>query len=440
MTVARVNASFADREELERVAHLIRKVSPDTALMLDTKGHKIRVSDFGRDIAIQDGQKFSVFTEPVNNGIYLDTEQDIDLEMQVRPGSILLLDDGTIKIRVDEIRGQELVCTVLQGGMLRRRKTVIIQGVNIEFGGLSDKDKRDILTAKELEYDFIAASYIRNSRDVEDIRTLLGEYETGIIAKIEDKEGSENFKEILAAADGVMIARGDLSVSMEMEKVPVLQKKFIEECNELGKPVIVATQMLQSMVENVLPTRAEVNDVANAIFDGADAVMLSAETASGEHPVEAVEMMCKVASEIEEVVRPVRRSPTSMAKPSTNAIAQSVIDTCQTLPVEKIIVATNSGTTAKTIARFRPNQKIFAFTADVKSKRKLSLSRGILADVLDDATASSRDSGIKSLVRTALDRGYVNEKDLVVVIAGANILGTGGTNMLEINTVDQILS
>jgi pyruvate kinase len=439
MTVARINASFADREELERVSDQMRRISPDTALMLDTKGHKVRLSDFGNDITIEDGQTISLATGATDTGLYLVVEEEVHLEDQIVPGTIVLIDDGAIKLRVEKTEGGKLICLVLQGGQLKRRKTVSFLGETIDLGGLSQKDVGDIQTAKELEFDFIAASYVRNAGDVNAVRSILEKSEIGIIAKIEDENGVTHFDEILESADGIMIARGDLAIGVPMEKVPVYQKIFIKKCNEMGKPVIVATQMLESMTKNLLPTRAEVNDVANAIYDGADAVMLSAETATGEHPNEAVATMVKIAKEIEKVVEPVECGPSPLAKPTTNAIAQAVIDASASIPVDKIIVATQSGTTARTIARFRPHQPIFAFAADVRSKRKLSMSRGIFSDVLN-GESSSRDSGVQSLVRTARNRGYVQDHDLVIVIAGSNILGTSGTNMLEIDTVSNILS
>lgn len=439
MTVARINASFADRTEFERVSAQIRRLSPDTALMLDTKGHKVRLSDFGKDMYVEDGQMISIATRTTDQGPYLIVEKEVPLERDIVPGTIVLIDDGAIKLRVEKVENFQLICRVLQGGVLKRRKTVSFLGESIDLGGISQKDINDIQTAKELGFDFVAASYVRCAEDVQEVRDLLNDSGIGIIAKIEDERGVNHFDEILESADGIMVARGDLAIGVPMEKVPVYQKIFIEKCNKIGKPVIVATQMLESMTKNLLPTRAEVNDVANAIYDGADAMMLSAETATGEHPDEVVAMMVRIANEIEKVIEPKKRGPSPLAKPTTNAIAQSVIDACEALPIDKIIVATKSGTTARTIARFRPHQPVFAFVADVASKRKLSMSYGIHPDVLG-GESTSRDLGIRLLVRTARDRKYIENHDLIIVVAGSNILGTSGTNMLEIDTVGNILS
>jgi len=439
MSVARINASFADEDEIKRVFYQIRDLSPDVSVMIDTKGHKIRLSDITEEIILQNGQQFSLFTSPVENGVFLVTENTEALSGQIPKGANVLIDDGALRLRVLDVRSGELVCTVEQGGRLGTRKSVLFPGVSIDFGTLSKKDYEDILLARELGFDFVAASFICSSKDVESVRELVGNSGMKIISKIESEEGVSNFDAILEVSDGIMIARGDLGVGLPSEKVPMLQKEFIQKCNEVGKPVIVATQMLQSMTQSPTPTRAEVNDVANAILDGADAIMLSAETSVGKFPVEAVETMGRVAREIEKIVEPHERDSSPDAKPATNAISQAVFDCCRTLPIEKILVATASGTTARTVARFRPSQMIYAFTRDDKSKRSLGLSRGIIADVMDEPS-STRDTGVKSLVRTARNKGHVSDTDLVIVVAGANIMGQGETNMLEINRVEQIIS
>lgn len=440
MNVARINASFADYAELKRVSSLIRSLSDDVAIMMDTKGHKVRISDFKKEIPLKDGQKFSLFAKKVEKGVYLVTETDVHFDEQIPVGTTLLFDDGLIKMKVIEKKGIEFICEVIQGGVLKRSKTVNIPEIHINFPELSKKDFEDIMSAKELEFDYIAGSFIRNLEDVRAITKLIAGSKTRLIAKIEDREGATNFDEILNEVDGIMIARGDLGVEIPAEKVPILQKKFIAECNSAGKPVIVATQMLQSMTDNITPTRAEVNDVANAIYDGTDAVMLSGETSTGKHPVEAIQVMKKIAFEVESYIEPIDREPSPLAKPTTNAIAKAVIDACQTLPIDKILVATASGTTAVTIARFRPRQPIFAFTGDEHYKRYLSMSRGIIPDVMIEESSTTRDTGIQAIVRGAREKGYVSDSDLVIVVAGANILGQSATNMLEINRVEHIIS
>lgn len=439
LNVARINASFADFDELKRVSTQIRSLSKDVAVMMDTKGHKIRISKFEKDIALKAGQNFSLFARKVDKGVYLVTDTDVHFEQQIPVGTVLLLDDGLIKLKIKKIDGIEFKCEVVEGGNLKSGKTVNVPDVHINFPELTKKDYEDILAAKKLKFDYIAASFIRNVRDVRAIKKLIGGSKTKIIAKIEDREGVNNFSEILNEVDGIMVARGDLGVEIPAEKVPIIQKQFIEECNAVGKGVIVATQMLQSMTENISPTRAEVNDVANAIYDGTDAVMLSAETSTGKHPVEAVSVMSRIALEVEDYVKPIDREPSVLAKPTTNAIAKAVIDACETLPIDKILVATASGTTAKTIARFRPRQMIYAFTGDEFAKRYLALMRGIVADTMGGVLSTTRDVGIKAIVQEARARGYISESDLVIVVAGANIMGQAATNMLEINRVEHII-
>ena len=248
-----------------------------------------------------------------------------------------------------------------------------------------------------------------------------------------------NFDAILERADGIMVARGDLGVELPATKVPVLQKEFIRKCNEMGKPVIVATQMLESMIVSPTPTRAEVSDVANAIYDGVDAVMLSGETSTGKFPVEAVRIMASVAREVDPHVEPVIQDSMPIAKPATNAIARAVYDICEALPIDKILVASATGTTAITIARFRPRQQIFAFTRDDVFKRRLAMHRGIQPAVLE-AAATTRDVGVKAVAQDAYEEGFVSETDLVVVVAGANIMGQGATNMIEIQRIGNLLS
>lgn len=439
LDVARINASFADHDELKRVGKRIRNLSKEVALMMDTKGHKIRLSKFKTNRKVKEGKKIKIYTKPKKNRIHLVSESEMDLSDQIPKDSVLLIDDGSISLEVEKVGKDHVVCKVMQEGTIKSGKTVNIPSVHIDFPDLSEKDYNNILSAIELDYDFISMSYIRNTNDVEAVKKIVDSSPIKLIAKIEDWEGVNNFDEILEVVDGVMIARGDLGVELPPEKVPPLQEQFIRKCNRVGKPVIVATQMLQSMTENRNPTRAEVNDVADAISDGADAIMLSAETSIGKYPAEAVGMMRKIALEIEKFVESKNMNASINAKPTTNAIAESVIDSCNSLPIDKIVVATGSGTTAKTIARFMPKQPIFAFAKSLQAKRWLSLSRGIIADVLDDSS-QSRDTGVKALVQIAKDKGYVSDTDLIIVVAGANILQQGATNMMEINRVDHIIN
>jgi pyruvate kinase len=439
MDIARINASFADEPEIRRVTAMVRRLAPRVAVLLDTHGHKVRLNDIGENRQISSGDRLSLFTQPTNSGMFLVTESQVNLEQQIPVGSIILIDDGTIKLNVAEIRGTELVCDVIQGGELKRMKTVSIPGVSLDFGGLSENDRQVIILAKELGIDIIAASFVRTADNVREIRGLLEGSSIALVSKIEDQQGVEHFKSILELSDGIMIARGDLSLDVLPERVPALQKHFIKECNAMAKPVVVATQMLESMVNSVTPTRAEVSDVANAVYDGADAVMLSAETSVGKYPVEAVAMMGRIAHEIELTLEPRDCPPSPSAKPTTNAIAKAVYESCLQLPIDKVLVATGSGCTAQTISRFWLKQPVFAFTHDHTAEMRLMLSRGIVPDVITETSANA-SAGVKAMVSLARDRGYVDDDDLVVVVAGANVIAQGGTNMLEINNVAHIIS
>ena len=436
LNVARINASFADHEELTRVSKLIRELSSDVAVMLDTKGHKIRVNDFGEQpFELQKGSEFILGCKEGTQKVWVTYE---NLWNDVKEGTRILIDDGRITLKVVRIDGSDIVTQVVQGGSLCRRKTVNIPDVHLSFPALTEKDYEDVVFAVKSGFDYISTSFIRNADDVEAVRDLTQNSQTRIIAKIENSEGVMNFDAILERADGIMVARGDLGVELPAARVPVLQKEFIHKCNKMGKPVIVATQMLESMVVSSTPTRAEVNDVANAIYDGTDAVMLSGETSTGKFPVEAVRVMASVAKEVDPHVKPVIQESMPTAKPATNAIARAVYDICEALPIDKILVASATGTTAITIARFRPKQQIFAFTRDESFKRRLAIHRGIHPAVLE-AAATTRDVGVKAVAIDAYEEGFVSETDLVVVVAGANIMGQGATNMLEIQRIGNLL-
>ena len=293
MSVARINASFADLEELKRVAETIRSISPRIGLMLDTQGHKIRVEGLSQEMQIAG-------TISIPNTFRISYP---NLHEVVALGTRILLDDGTIQLAVKEIKDQEVICEVLQPGLLKPNKTVNIPDADLNFPPITEKDKADIANAISLGFDFISLSFIKSAKDLEIIRGLTVGSDIQLIAKIENRHGVENFDEILKAADGIMIARGDLGIETPYENVPILQKQMIYKCRAAGKPVIVATQMLESMKNSVIPTRAEVSDVANAVMDGTDATMLSAETSTGRYPEQAVLAMQKIALKAESVLQ-----------------------------------------------------------------------------------------------------------------------------------------
>lgn len=437
LNVARINTSHAIEGEIERVTKQIRSLSDDVAILVDLEGPKIRLNDFGDEpIEISDGQEFTFGCEPGSQKVTVSYK---NLCKDVRTGSRLLVDDGKLVFDVIRVDGTDVIARAVKGGLMKKKKTLNVPGVHLSFSGLAEKDYNNILLAISVNADYISGSFIRNVEDVELIKTLTNNTNIKIISKIENPEGVMNFDAILHVSDGIMIARGDLGVELPAHQVPILQKQFIKKCNAAGKPVIVATQMLESMTTNPSPTRAEVNDVANAIFDGADAVMLSGESSVGKYPVEAVTVMANVAREVEPHIEPIMVTGMAGAKPATNAIVRAVADICQNLPIDKVLVATATGTTAISLSRFRLKQPIYAFTNDAVFKRRLCLHRGVQGEVLD-SSGSSRDLGVKNVARDAYNAGLVSESDLVVIVAGANIMGQGATNMLEIQRVGELLS
>ena len=437
VNVARINTSHSQEGEIERVTKQIREISDDVAVLIDLKGPEIRLNDFGDEsVELEKNQEFIFGSKEGTQRVWVSHG---DLYKDVKPGTRLLVDDGKLIFDVIEIDGTDIKTRVVNGGVLKKNKTMNVPGRHISFSGLVEKDYNDILIALSIGADFIAGSFIRNIEDVQNIRSLTQNSNVKIISKIENAEGVMNFDSILNESDGIMIARGDLGVEIPAHQVPIYQKSFIKKCNSAGKPVIVATQMLESMTTNPTPTRAEVNDVANAIFDGTDAVMLSGETSIGKYPVEAVSVMSSVAREVEPHIDPKITESMPGAKPATNAIVRAVADICSELPIDKVLVATATGTTAIALSRFHLRQPIYAFTREALFKRRLSLYRGIQGDVIETA-GSSRDLGVKAVAQEAHKNGLVSESDLVVVVAGANILGQGATNMLEIQRVGELLS
>lgn len=435
MSVARINASFADAAEIRTVGRKIRALSKNVALLLDTKGHKIRLSDFREPVHLKRGDTFVLECRPNTRFISISYPS---LYKQVDKGTKLLIDDGKVVLIVQATDGTQIITRVETGGILTRSKTVNVVGSKLKFPPLTAKDRKDIRTAIEERYDFVAISYVRSKDDVLAVKRLIGKTPLKVISKIESEAGVKNVDEIIENSFGIMVARGDLGVEMPYEQTPLLQKSIVGKCNGAGKPVIVATQMLESMIHNPTPTRAEVSDITNAIMDGADALMLSAETSTGEYPVESVKAMARVAKYIEANLEPRVISESAVAKPSTNAIAEAVIDICDKLPISRILVATGSGTTARVIARHTPRQSIAAFTKDEWSMRGLALTKGVIASVLPKMDAT-RGTAVVQVTKAAYKKGFVSKSDMVVVVAGANIKGISATNMLEIVQVKDIV-
>ena len=447
MNVARLNFSHGSHAEHLRRINNIRQASLETkvpvAILLDTKGPEIRIGDFEGVITLQTGQDFILTVTPGPSGPGKVFVNYPGLPRDVQPGDRILIDDGLIGLTVREVAGEDIHCTVENGGELSGRKGVNVPGVPIKLPSVTDKDIEDILFGIKHQVDFIAASFVRNAADVLEIRKILEQHHSPIkiIAKIETQAAVDNIEEILAVADGIMVARGDLGVEIPAEEVPLVQKQIISQCNFLGKPVITATQMLDSMMRNPRPTRAEASDVANAIIDGTDAVMLSGETASGKYPVEAVKTMARIAEKTEKVILGENYVPVTelMAeKTITGAIGHATYTVAQELAVEAIITPTTSGFTPRMVARHRPQAPIVATSPDPVVCRQLLLVWGVYP--VHTEKAEGTDAIISTGVKAALDAGIIKLGDLVVITAGVPPATAGTTNLLKVHVVGEVVA
>ena len=442
MDVARINASFADFDELRRVSKSIRRMSPRVAIMLDTKGHKIRVAGFNQEKVLKE-QDFVILISESNltnenlpekyiSVTYPTLHEDIDRNCEI------LLDDGNIILTVEDIRDREILCKVQQGGVLKPNKTVNIPNVHLRFPSLSEKDQKDIKYAVENDFDFISASFVRNIQDIAEIKEAMGKTKCKLIAKIEDGEGLENIDEIINYVDGVMIARGDMGVELPLEDIPIHQKQIIFKCRNIGIPVIVATQMLESMRESRRPTRAEVSDVANAIMDGTDAVMLSAETSTGKYPIEAVKTMNKIATRVENVLRPQKVMGDTKACIETDELCRSLFDMTQSLSLKGIVVISITGKTVRSLSRHRLNIPIWEISDSIKQVRQSSLLRGVKTFYLK-RFPKDRDSTVKQSVETVYSYGELDLNDKIAIISGSSIKNRSKNTILEIVEVKDII-
>ncbi|GGE52027.1 pyruvate kinase [Pullulanibacillus camelliae] len=449
MNVARLNFSHGDHEEHGNRIKNIRQAEEITgkkvAILLDTKGPEIRTGDMETSkVLLEKGQQLIVSMDEVKGNHEKISVTYKGLVNDVHPGSKILLDDGLIELEVKSCTKNEIVTTVLNSGELKSKKGVNVPNVSVNLPGITEKDANDILFGIGQDIDFIAASFVRRASDVLEIRELL-ENNDGenihIIPKIENQEGVDNIEEILDVSDGLMVARGDLGVEIPAEEVPLVQKMLIKRCNALGKPVITATQMLDSMQRNPRPTRAEASDVANAIFDGTDAIMLSGETAAGDYPVEAVQTMHRIATRTEESLdyHELINARTQASEVSiTDAIGQAVANTALGLNVPSIITATVSGHTARVVSKYRPKANIIAITSSPKALKHLCLVWGVQPHL--GQMAQSTDEMLDVAVDEAVRSGHVQHGDLVVITAGVPVGEKGTTNLIKVHLVGETLA
>jgi pyruvate kinase len=447
MNVARLNFSHGSYDEHRKRLRNIRQAADELgtpiAIMLDTKGPEIRTGKLKNgSIFVKGEQKFVLTNRDI---IGDDTEVNVNypaLPAEVEKGTHILLADGLINLLVEDVTDTDIICRVINGGRLGERKGVNVPGVRINLPFLSKKDEQDINFGIDNEVDYIAASFVRTAEDVLEIRRILEQRDADIdiIAKIESQEGVNNLEDIIKVIDGVMVARGDLGVEIPVEEVPLVQKKIIEKCSPNGKMVIIATQMLDSMIVNPRPTRAEVSDVANAIFDGADTIMLSGETAAGKYPVEVVETMTRIAKRAEDSLQYqdiLRKKRLQGTQSVTDAISYATCTTAMNLGVSAIIPVTRTGNTAKIIAKYRPQAKIIAATPGEKILRKLVMVWGVYPVLIPDS--ASTDDLFTNSINSALNADLINNGDLVVMTAGFPTGFSGGTNLLKVHVVGDVL-
>ncbi len=428
MDVARFNFSHGDHEEHRKRLALLESVREELdlpiAALLDTKGPEIRTGTLkgGRKVMLKEGGTYVLTTEEITGDENRGFINYDGLVEDVQAGSRILIDDGLIELEVREIRGCEIVCRIINGGELGERKGVNVPNVKVRLPALTEKDREDIQFGIEAGFDFVAASFVRNAEAVREIRRLLDENGSRmqIISKIENAEGIEHIDEIIEASDGIMVARGDMGVEIPAEKVPHIQQILIRKCNEACKVVITATQMLDSMIRNPRPTRAEVADVANAVYDGTDAVMLSGETAMGNYPVEAVRMMSQIVEDSEQYLDYLsyqrRRVRGEHAGNISNAVCYSSVATAQELGAKAIVAPTISGFTARMLSKWRPKTPVVGLSPSMASVRQMQLYWGVKP--FHAKRAESTDVLIYSSMELLKSRGIIKEQDLVVATAG----------------------
>ena len=447
MDAARFNFSHGSHEEhlgrLNKLKAVRDSMSRPVATILDTKGPEIRIKSFDvKKIDLEAGNTFTLTTaDEVGNASRVSVTYP-QLHQEVTPGMEILIDDGLVALKVEEIQGQDIRCVVENGGSLSANKSINIPGVHIHLPALTEKDISDLEFAVKNDFDYIAASFVRRAADVQAVREVLdsfGGQDVKIISKIENQEGVDNIDEILEASDGIMVARGDLGVEIPAARVPILQKQIIRKGLKVGKPIITATQMLDSMIRNPRPTRAEVSDVANAVFDGTSCVMLSGETASGKYPVEALQTMVDVVTSAENSIRYWNRFRERNLLPEIGGINDAITHSCcltaMDLNATAILAATKSGYTAKVISRFRPACPIVALCQNESTRRQLAISWGVKP--LLSGEVDSTDRMFSLAVDVARKEGVVKPGETVVITAGVPLGKSGTTNLIKAQVVEE---
>jgi pyruvate kinase len=449
MDVARLNFSHGTHETHRNLFMTVRDAAAETgrnvAILMDLQGPKIRTGPLkgGQAVELEEGAEFILTTEHIEGTAKRVSTSYEALPDDVAPGDRILMSDGSIELLAARIEGREVHCRVKYGGVLGQFKGINLPGVNVSAPSLTEKDREDLDLALELGADYVALSFVRDPEDLRRLREHIdnGGGRTGIISKIERPEALDRIVEIIELSDAVMVARGDLGVEVPLDHVPQIQKDLIQRCNEHGKPVITATQMLESMMTNARPTRAEVTDVANAIYDGTDAVMLSGETAAGSYPVRAVEVMARVAQQADQAIRVRERSMGhhDVKRPDEHAVATAVGEAAfhitESLPIDQILCFTSSGYTAMRISRFRPRVPIIAVTLSAEASRRCALFWGV--EAMRTVEVANLDDMIAFVDNDLVDQGILEEGRRIVLVAGAPLAVSGRTNLLKLHTVGE---
>ena len=445
LNVCRFNFSHGSHEEhkvrMDTVKKVRENLNKPIAILLDTKGPEIRTGQFAEpEVLLEEGNEFTITMKDVIGTKDICTVSYKGLSKDVKPEDMILIDDGLVGLKVKEVNDDDILCIVENSGIVKNHKGVNVPGVKINLPALTEKDIKDIEFGIEEGIDFIAASFVRKASDVLAIREVLennNATDIKIISKIENQEGVDNLDEIIKVSDGIMVARGDLGVEIPTEEIPIVQKLMIKKCNEAGKPVITATQMLDSMIRNPRPTRAEVTDVANAIYDGTDAIMLSGETAAGKYPVNAVKTMSTIAKRTEEDLDydEILKNSFTREKSVTDAISYSTCSTAVSLDASAIVTATSSGYTARMVSKFRPKVPVVAATISEKAMRQLSLSWGVYP--VKAKLGSNTDEVIDYSIKAAQQAGYLKDGELVVITAGVPVGVSGTTNLIKVRVMSE---
>ncbi|AHH12369.1 Pyruvate kinase [Borrelia hermsii YBT] len=443
VNVIRLNTAHQSHDDAIKVINNVRQVSNKIALMIDTKGPEVRTANIENPITVKIGDKIIISTSPINESNSLQTNYD-GFVNEVPNGSKILIDDGELEMIVIEKLADRLICEVKNDGHIKNKKSINTPGIPLKLQSVTEKDKGFIELAAKQNIDFIAHSFVRHAKDIQDVKDILntaGNPDVKIIAKVENQEGIDNIEEIAKASYGIMVARGDMGVEIPAEDVPLAQIKITKTCIKYGIPVITATQMLHTMIENPRPTRAEVSDVANAILNGTDAIMLSGETAYGKYPLEAVKMMTKIAIEVEKYREKTlfKDEIFCSKKIIRNYIIKCAIDATKIMPVKAIIVDSLKGRTARIMATYRASVPLFITTNNERIARELSLSYGVYSNLVDHNFKGTTEFVVTSL-EMLKTQGIVKDSDIVVIISGnPNRATNKGTEFMEINTVEDAI-